>query len=343
MERPLLTEEARVPQMPPPTTASHFTSLRAFGPLLLLVLGIGTAWARPPKQTPTPDPSPTATPGTTGSLSVLITDPVPGVLVDADRYDVRGTFAGPLNTGVTVNDRIAYTRNGTFVLNDLPLVAGDNTIVATATAPDGRSGTASITVEASGNPRSLELRADASSGAAPLTVTFTYALAAGGPAVSKLAMDFDGDGRDDFRTKHPPASLINTYTVPGLYFPRLTITDSVGSVHTAGIAVDIHSTAERDALFLAVWNGMNDALVRGDMEQALGQLNSRARRQYTPVLQGLLPEMPAIVGSYSPPLPVSATADVLEYAVHRLVDGEDRIFLVYLLRDADGVWRLDRM
>jgi Glucodextranase, domain B len=307
---------------------------------LLLVLGVEGASGRSPKRTPTPGPSPT--PGV-GSLNVVIVDPAPGALLDTDRYDVRGTFVGPLNTGVTVNDRIAYTRDGAFVLNGLPLVAGDNAITAKATTPDGRSGVASVSVEASGNPRPLELRADVSSGAAPLTVTFTYALSASGVVASKLAMDFDGDGRDDYRTNHPPTSLVNTYTMPGLYFPTLKITDSAGSVHTAAVAVEIHTTGERDALFLAVWNGMNDALVRGNLEQALVYLNARARRQYTRVFQGLLPELPAIVGSYSAPLSVSATADVLEYAVQRSIDGEDRIFLIYLLRDADGVWRLDRM
>jgi Glucodextranase, domain B len=311
--------------------------------LLLLTLGSADASARSPKQTPTPRPSPTATPNATGSLSVVITDPLPGALVDSDRTGVRGTFAGPANTGVTVNDVIAYSRDGRFALNDLPLAAGANEITANATAADGRSGTASLTVDASGKPRPLELQADVSTGAAPLTVTFTYAFTAVGVVVNKLAMDFDGDGHDDFRTNRPPTSLVNTYSVPGLYFPKLKITDSVGHVHTAELAVEINSLDERDALFIAVWNGMNDALLRGDLNEALVHLNTRARRQYARVLQGLLPDIPAIVGSYAPPLRVSVTADVLEYAVNRMVDGEDRAFLVYLLRDADGVWRLDRM
>jgi len=311
--------------------------------LLLLALGVADASARSPKKTPTPQPSPTATPNTPGSLSIVITDPLPGALVDSDRYGVRGTFAGPVNTGVTVNDVIAYARDGRFALNDLPLAAGANAITANATAADGRSGTASVTVDASGKPRSLELQADVSTGAAPLTVTFTYSFTAVGAVVNKLAMDFDGDGHDDFRTNRPPISLVNTYSIPGLYFPKLKITDSAGHVHTAELAVEINSLDERDTLFIAVWNGMNDALLRGDLNEALVHLNARARQQYARALQGLLPDIPAIVGSYAPPLRVSVTANVLEYAVNRMVDGEDRAFLVYLLRDADGVWRLDRM
>jgi hypothetical protein len=311
--------------------------------LLVLALGLGEASARSAKQTPTPLPAPTATPSASGSLSVAITEPLPGATVDADRYGVRGTFEGPANTGVTVNDVIAYARDGRFFLNDLPLAAGANVITATATAADGRSGTASLTVQATGRPRPLELHADVSSGIAPLTVTFTYAFAATGVVVSKLAIDFDGDGRDDFRTNRPPPSLVNTYGAPGLYLPRLKVTDSAGRVHTAQLAIEINSLDERDTLFLTAWNELNDALLRGNLNEALAHFNARARPQYARVLQGLLPDMPAIVASYASPQRVSVATDVLEYAVQRVIDGEEHVFLVYLLRDADGVWRLDRM
>jgi len=309
--------------------------------LLLLALVSAEASARSPKQTP--PPSPTATPSDTGSLSIVITDPQPASTIDADRYGVRGTFEGPANTGLTVNDVIAYARDGRFVLNDLPLAAGTNVITATATAPDGRSGTTSVTVQATGRPRPLELHADVSSGIAPLTVTFTYAFTPIGAVVSKLAMDYDGDGRDDFRTHHPPTSVANTYSTPGLYFPQLKVTDSAGEVYTAQLAIEVNSLDERDTLFLAAWNGMNDALLRGNVNEALAFFNARARPQYARVLQGLLPDMPALVGSYAPPQRVSVATTVLEYAVRRVIDGEENIFFVYLLRDADGVWRLDRM
>src|SRR6266436_762267 len=84
-----------------------------------------------PTKTPTPVPTPTRTPTPQpGAVSVTITDPVAGANVTSDLYTVRGTFSGPANTGVTVNDVVAYTTNGRFAINDVSLTAGANTITA---------------------------------------------------------------------------------------------------------------------------------------------------------------------------------------------------------------------
>ena len=53
--------------------------------------------------------------------------------------------------------------------------------------------------------------------------------------------------------------------------------------------------------------------------------------------------MPDIVASFSPLQRVSLSPAIGEYAVNRTIDGRDRIFLIYFLKDADGVWRIDAM
>jgi len=53
--------------------------------------------------------------------------------------------------------------------------------------------------------------------------------------------------------------------------------------------------------------------------------------------------MPEIIASYSPLQRVSVQADIGEYAINRTINGQNRLFLVYFLKDADGVWRLDAM
>src|ERR1051325_1232155 len=88
-------------------------------------------------RTPTATPRPSATPTQPAGLSVTITDPMANVTIDSNTYNVVGTFSGPANTGVVVNDRVAYTSGGRFVLNDLPVVAGTNTITAVTTNPAG--------------------------------------------------------------------------------------------------------------------------------------------------------------------------------------------------------------
>lgn len=56
-----------------------------------------------------------------------------------------------------------------------------------------------------------------------------------------------------------------------------------------------------------------------------------------------MPVMPAIVGTYSPIKTVTSSYEIGEYAVNRTINGVNRIFFIYFVRDENGVWRLDSM
>jgi PKD repeat protein len=207
-----------------------------------------------------------------------------------------------------------------------------NTITAIATSPAGQSVTTTVTITATGSIPDLVLQADITQGVTPLSVTFTYELRSN-QTIDKLAIDFNGDGRDDFSTRKPPPTVQNTYTTPGLYVATLTITDGRG-VHKASIGIEVGTTDARDSLFRSVWDAMNAALVRGDVNGALSSLNARAQEKYGRVFNGLVADMPAIVGSYSSPQFVSAGQDYLEYAISRYKPQA-------LAMDAG--WRMDSM
>lgn len=68
---------------------------------------------------------------------------------------------------------------------------------------------------------------DVDSGCAPLTVTFI------GIAANSVQYTWDfGDGFTVTNTSPDPDTVIHTYTVPGIYFPTLILTDSAGCVVT---------------------------------------------------------------------------------------------------------------
>jgi hypothetical protein len=53
--------------------------------------------------------------------------------------------------------------------------------------------------------------------------------------------------------------------------------------------------------------------------------------------------MAGIVASYSALNRMSLSPGLAEYWVSREINGETRILLIYFVRDADGVWRLESM
>jgi hypothetical protein len=72
-------------------------------------------------------------------------------------------------------------------------------------------------------------------------------------------------------------------------------------------------------------------------------LSQQVREKYGPVFDALLPIMTQIPGSFSGLQTVTIDGALGEYAVNRTIDGVNRIFFIYFLRDTDGVWRADSM
>ena len=274
------------------------------------------------------------------AVRIAITEPVAGAVIGSNRIDVRGTFQGPPNTGVTVNGHVAYASGGRFMVNALPLARGSQSVTATATTPTGEASTAAVTVSSTGARPGLVFSADITNGASPLIVTFTYDYRSSQP-IRQLAIDFDGDGRDDLATNKPTTTVQKTYTRSGLHVATLTITDRLGQVHKAAVGIEVSTGDARDSLFRGVWDGMTAALAHRDVEAALRSLNVRARERYAPIFHDLVTDLPWIAASYSVPQFVFEGPGFLEFAVARVIDGETKIFPVYLRRDADGVWRMD--
>jgi hypothetical protein len=72
-------------------------------------------------------------------------------------------------------------------------------------------------------------------------------------------------------------------------------------------------------------------------------LSDHGKQKYGPVFDTLLPFMPEIVASYSPLAQSSIGDRLAEYAVTRMDGPTKRLYLIYFLRDANGVWRIDGM
>ncbi len=188
----------------------------------------------------------------------------------------------------------------------------------------------------------LELSVIPGSGAAPLDVTFRYDFRSV-HSIQSIAVDFEGDGADDFTTSDPHATLQNTYNTPGTYTPRLTVVDDQGTALSATAPIEVLDGVVMDALLTGIWEGMNAALLDGNVDEALSFLTPGAQQEYADVFSILLPDMAALIASYSPLQRGFVASEVAEYAVNRIIEGHNKIFLIYFIKGADGVWRLDAM
>ena len=273
------------------------------------------------------------------TVSVTVTSPASGATINGDSVTVSGTVQGPINTGVAVNGVAAVVIGNTFTALNVPLQKGANTLTVAATTPDRQTATQTVSVTSSG-PALVQVAASPAQGVAPVGVTFTLSNRTGN-AIQSIRADYTGSG--SFVSVNPSAALTNSYTAPGTYQAGFIITDSTGATYTQIVPVIVQDAAQIDQTLRAAWSGFTTALASRDTTQALQYFNNQAQEKYQPVLQTLAASLPQIAGSFSQPRSVSITDGIGEYAINRTIDGINRIFFIYFLRDADGVWRIDSM
>lgn len=275
-------------------------------------------------------------------LTVKITSPAAGSILHRTRVLVSGTFQGPVNTGIRVNGTVALISGNQFLLN-LDLAPGPNTLTAIATTLDGATATDTLDVSVSQTePDPFEVTVTPAMGIAPLPVTFSVSNFTG-QAIARVELDMDGDGSTDRVVTDPSVPIDVTYANPGIYPARVKVIYGQNQSYEQTLAIVVQDAVQMDTLFTNLWDGMNEALVRGDGNGAAQYLNEGAKRKYLPVFEALKSQFPQIIASYSPLRRVSISEDIGEYAIARNVNGQNRLYLIYFLRDADGVWRVDEM
>lgn len=274
------------------------------------------------------------------TVDVVIESPVGNAVIGDDTVLVSGTFSGPANTGVTVNGVIASVNGASFAVDKVSLEPGSNTLTVTATAPDGATITKTVTITSSG-AAPISTTASPATGIAPLTVSFST-INPTGKVIQRIDLDFDNNGTIDATSLDPSAAITHTFNSPGIYRVSVLVSHSEGA-QSQTVLVSVLDSAQMDQTFKAIWGDMHSALIANNKAQALRYLNTQAQAKYGPVFDTLMPYFPAIVASYSTLQQLSISGDMGEYAVNRMIDGQNRIFLIYFLQDAEGVWRLDSM
>jgi hypothetical protein len=278
---------------------------------------------------------------TVSALSFAIVSPANNATINDNLINVSGTLQAPANAGVTVNGIVAAIYGSNFYANNVGLTGGANTITATLTAPDGTIASQTISVTSTGSSP-VRVTADTMQGLSPLIVTFDVTWL-DGVAIQKVEVDADGNGTVDQTLLAFPWTSITTYIGAGAVMTTFHVTDTQGNVYTQVIPIVVTDRATLDQNLRAVWNGMKSALAAGDKARAMQYLDASAQQRYGPVFDVLLSSMPQITATFSDLQSVTLSDGLGEYAVNRIINGENRIYLIYFGRNGDGVWRLGSM
>ena len=281
-------------------------------------------------------------------IGVAIASPPNGSIVNDRRIVVRGTANGSRQIGVSVNGTAAQfdsTHAGTptdpfLWVATIKAAPGPLAITATATAPNGRTKSASVSVTYAPANDPTSLTAFPPSGVAPFDVHYLLNV----PPSNKVArydLDLDGDGVYESSSPAFPSALSGHFAAAGIYEPAVRMTDTAGHVTRASTVVVVETFAVVDATIHARWKGFIDALGRSDIEGALAFMADETTRiKYRSAFKSLNAFLPQVAADLAQIRTVYIRGDVAHYLVALPVNGQVYGGHVYFERGADGLWRI---
>jgi hypothetical protein len=278
-------------------------------------------------------------------MNISITYPSAGTTINRPATMVRGTFTSDADEiSIKVNGMAADIYGNQFVINNMPLMDGDNVIIANAIDSNGAVGRAEVTVKADTIKSYITLSANITSGIPQLTTYFQVSTETPNQTVG-YQMDFDGDGVIDF-TGDTFENMSFTYTTEGIYYPTVMVTDDQGKTYTDSIAITVLNKEAIDALLKGKWEGMKGALLTGNIEKGLSYFIPSAQGRYREAFQVIIEELSQIVSAMQPIELIYLAENVAKYRINRVQDinGQQGTFsyYIYFMKDAIGIWKVDR-
>jgi hypothetical protein len=269
---------------------------------------------------------------------------VAGLANDATINDntvtLTGTVQAPPNSSISVNG-VAGTigANGQFTVNNVPLVAGANTLTITVTTPDGQTTTQTLTVNSSG-PAAFAFSASPMQGLAPLVASFALTNRSN-TAYARADLSCLGNSTVDQSVPAPTTTLGScTYNTTGLYTARVKVYDSQNQVtYTGTQTINVGSVAQQDAMLRDVYFNMLARLKAGDIAGALNYVTAGVYNKYNSVFTTLGSSLPTVADQLRNIQTGSIGDEMADYVIVR----NGKVFLVSLIRGEDGIWRMDGM
>jgi hypothetical protein len=205
-----------------------------------------------------------------------ITWPEPGTIIKGNRASVTGiviTDSGP-DVGVTVNGYPATIYGDQFIVNNVPLVEGANTLKAKAIDAKGRTTSAAIGVNASTAGHYLRLYVTPEAGIAPLEVTLRLS---GSFSFTQSTLSY---GTNATILKNVANEYRLRLNGEGIYYFKAQVTGPDGNVYEAWAVAAALNKTQLEELLRSKWNSMKSALLAGNIDKALTYFIGTSQDRY---------------------------------------------------------------
>ncbi len=299
-------------------------------------------------------PNPALPPDNT-ALLLSVTYPGDGITVGTQSIQVRGTYAGPPNTGVSIGGVPALQSGTGFLSRDVALTPGSNTVTVTVTTATGvtQSVQRTVTYAAAQTP-DAELKSAFPGDYAPFSVRFVPTLRVGiaNPVIERIRIDYETDGTFDVDTTDATTRLTHRYQATGLYLATVELTlndDNMGTppvVVTATRRVMAEDLDVTRATFCHAFDRFRANLTAQQYAAALQVFNTEVRPNYQGFINGLGTNGGTVATGIGQIVDGTIGQESAQLLLSRPIAGQPgrfRSFPLQFTRDTDGVWRISAL
>jgi len=280
-------------------------------------------------------------------FGIQIISPTTGTIINKSTAIVTGKINLPASQeiGVIVNGTPAEQQGNNFAVI-IPLQQGQNTITATATNVYGLQEQASITINTDNAQEPIRFTVSPTSGI-PMTkpdgtTSFdttmnveTYLTT----TIASYSYDTNGDGTPD-QTGATLTQVMASYQNPGLYFPTITVTDTMGNTYTETTIVNVLDRNAMDALLKVKWEGMKGAVISGNNDAALNYFMPGAQDRYRAIFTNPARNITARLSEITGIEIYSANEKTAQGGAIRLEADGEYAYPLNFVRDEFGIWKI---
>jgi chitodextrinase len=278
-------------------------------------------------------------------ITITLQSPQNGETINNTGVTVKGSINNPLGgeTVVLVNDIPAFIYNNQFVVTNVPIKSGSNTITVKAQGIYGNTGQKTVTVH--GNPlqKLVAISSDAITGISPvetyLTISaplnYTYTLSYTNPS----------GGQVEFLAEADTNKRHIRLTGEGIYVFTVKMIDSQNNEHSDSVSIVVQSKQKIDTTLRQKWDEMKAAMTNKNVDGALKNFNDASKEEYREIFTSIINDLPALAIEMSNLEFVCIRGPVAKYRLKRNEEIEGQqynlTYYVYYVQNPFGNWTID--
>jgi hypothetical protein len=300
-------------------------------------------------------PSSAVLPVESTPITVQLDTPTNNATTGVSSIFVTGTYTGPATTGLSVNDVPMLTDGSRFISMRVPLAQGANTLSFKYASLDNApvSLTRTVTYDPAQAP-SVLLTSGAPGEHAPVVMPFylTTTLPAGQSTVTRVQIDYNGDGTFDVDAAQP-LPLYYPYETAGQYLARARVSFDDGSSVTPLVVLEsttpvlIQNLAVTRQTLCGIYYAMKNRLIANNPGTAANALMPAIQSRFQGVWMQLAQSNALVTaGTRLGEIvdgQIARNAAEFEVAIPTDVAGSFRGYRVQFRKDTNGVWRIRSM